>query len=143
MPALNVRSRKIDFQPKIVAFCCHWCSYAGSDLAGVSRLSYPAQVKIIRVPCSGRIDPIFVIKAFQNGADGVIVAGCHPGDCHYTSGNLFARRRMLILRDFLKNQGIDPKRLTLTWISAAEAAKFVQVVTRAVEVNKALGPLHK
>lgn len=143
MPALNVRSQKTDFQPKIVAFCCHWCSYAGSDLAGVSRLSYPAQVKIIRVPCSGRIDPIFVIKAFQNGADGVIVAGCHPGDCHYTSGNLFARRRMLILRDFLRNQGIDPKRLTLTWISAAEAAKFVQVVTRAVEVNKALGPLHK
>lgn len=143
MPALNMRSQKTDFQPKIVAFCCHWCSYAGSDLAGVLRLSYPAQVKIIRVPCSGRIDPIFVIKAFQNGADGVIVAGCHPGDCHYTSGNLFAQRRMLILRDFLRNQGIDPKRFTLTWISAAEAAKFVQVVTRAVEVNKALGPLHK
>lgn len=136
MPKLNEKV----FKPKIIAFCCNWCSYAGSDLAGVSRLQYPDEIKIIRVPCSGRVDPAWIIKAFQEGADGVVVAGCHPGDCHYTSGNLFARRKMLILKEILKNQGIEEERLILTWISASESAKFAQF-TPIVEKIKDLGPL--
>lgn len=129
------------FRPNIIAFCCNWCSYAGSDLAGVSRLEYPAEIKIIRVPCSGRVDPAFVIKAFQEGADGVIVAGCHPGDCHYTSGNLFARRKLLTLQQLLASQGIDKKRLILSWVSASEAARFANLAKTAVEIIKDLGPL--
>lgn len=144
MSGLNIMEEHskdiIEFEPKIVAFCCNWCSYAGSDLAGVSRLEYPANLKIIRVPCSGRVDPAFVIRAFQNGADGVVVAGCHPGDCHYVTGNLFARRRMLILKELLNQQGIDNRRLILTWISASEAVKFADMATIAADIKK-LGPL--
>jgi len=134
--------KQIDFEPKIVAFCCNWCSYAGSDLAGVSRLEYPANLRIIRVPCSGRVDPSFVIRAFQNGADGVVVAGCHPGDCHYVTGNLFARRRMLILKELLNQQGIDSRRLILTWISASESVKFADMATIAADIKK-MGPLKR
>lgn len=123
-------------QPNVVAFCCNWCSYAGSDLAGVSRLEYPADIRIIRVPCSGRVDPVFIIKAFQRGAHVVVVAGCHPGDCHYTKGNLFARRRMLILKEMLRNQGIDEKRLILTWISASEASKFATLAKQAAQIAR-------
>lgn len=130
-----------NFKPNIIAFCCNWCSYAGSDLAGVSRLEYPANIKIIRVPCSGRVDPAFVIKAFQEGADGVIVAGCHPGDCHYTSGNLFARRKMLVLKELLSNNGIERERLILSWVSASESAKFASLAKDTVETIKKLGPL--
>ncbi|MFC1485286.1 hydrogenase iron-sulfur subunit [bacterium] len=133
--------KKEDFCPKIIAFCCNWCSYAGSDLAGISRLNYDAELKIIRVPCSGRIDPIFIIKAFHTGADGVMVAGCHPGDCHYTTGNYFARRRMLVLKELLKSQGIEEKRLVLTWISASEAVEFAKTAEQIVNDVKELGPL--
>ncbi len=132
-----------EFRPNIVAFCCNWCSYAGSDLAGVSRLEYPANIKIIRVPCSGRVKPDFIIKAFQKGADGVIVAGCHPGDCHYTSGNLFARRKLLALHEFLESQGIGKERLFLSWVSASESAKFAELAKTAVEVVSAIGPLSR
>ena len=115
-----------EFKPKIVAFCCNWCSYAGADLAGSSRLSYPADVKIIRVPCSCRVNPMFILRAFEKGADGVIMCGCHPGDCHYTSGNYFARRRMTLLFSMIKISGLIllhllKNFLIKTLISTAEA----------------------
>ncbi len=113
---------------KIVAFCCNWCSYAGADLAGNNRLEYPHEVKIIRVPCSCRVNPVFVLKAFQNGADGVIICGCHPGDCHYSTGNYYTRRRMTLLFSLLDYIGIDRKRLRLEWVSAAEGTKFASVL---------------
>ena len=136
MSGINNKKKSV----KIITFCCNWCSYAGSDLAGISRLEYSADIKIIRVPCSGRVDPVLVIRAFQDGADGVIIAGCHPGDCHYIKGNLFARRRMLVLKELLKNQGISEERLILTWISASESAKFARVAEIAADVCK-LGPI--
>ena len=114
-----------EFKPLIVAFCCNWCSYAGADLAGSSRLSYPADVKIIRVPCSCRVNPLFILRAFQRGADGVILCGCHPGDCHYTSGNYYARRRMTLLFSMLDYLGVDRRRVRVEWVSAAEGAKFI------------------
>ena len=113
-----------EFKPLIVAFCCNWCSYAGADLAGGNRLNYPAEVKIIRVPCSCRINPMFILRAFQRGADGVIICGCHPGDCHYTSGNYYTRRRMAALFSMLDFLGIEKERTRLEWVSAAEGAKF-------------------
>ena len=113
-----------EFTPKIVAFCCNWCSYAGADLAGTNRLNYPANVKIIRVPCSCRVNPMFILRAFQRGADGVIMCGCHPGDCHYTSGNYYARRRMTLLFSMLDYLGIERDRTRVEWVSAAEGAKF-------------------
>jgi coenzyme F420-reducing hydrogenase delta subunit len=131
------------WQPKIVAFLCNWCSYAGADLAGVSRIQYPSNIRIIRVPCSGRVNPLFIIKALQHGADGVLVSGCHPGDCHYISGNLIARRRFMILKKFLEYLGVKPGRIHLSWISAAEGEKFAKVVTEVVEQVKALGPATK
>ncbi len=140
---LNTKLNKKEFKPNIIAFCCNWCSYAGSDLAGVSRLEYPVEIKIIRVPCSGRVDPVWIIKAFQEGADGVMVAGCHSGDCHYISGNLFAERRILVLKELLRNQGIDEKRLILTWISASEPAKFASVTAEITAQIRELGPLKR
>ncbi len=119
---------KQEFKPLIVAFCCNWCSYAGADLAGTSRLAYPAEIKIIRVPCSCRVNPMFVLRAFQRGADGVIIAGCHPGDCHYTSGNYFARRRMTLLFSMLDFFGIERERTRVDWVSAAEGVKFSTVM---------------
>ena len=115
-------------KPLIVAFCCNWCSYAGADLAGSSRLSYPAEVKIIRVPCSCRVNPMFILKAFQRGADGVILCGCHPGDCHYTTGNYYTRRRMSLLFSMLDYLGIERERTRVEWVSAAEGAKFSAVM---------------
>ena len=109
-----------EFRPKIVAFCCNWCSYAGADLAGSSRLSYPADVKIIRVPCSCRVNPMFILRAFEKGADGVILCGCHPGDCHYTTGNYYARRRMTLLFSMLDFIGGENGRTRVEWVSAAE-----------------------
>ena len=129
------------FEPRIIGFLCNWCSYAGADLAGVSRIQYPPNIRIIRVMCSGRIDPAFVLEAFKDGADGVLVAGCHlPSDCHYISGNFKAMRRINLLRRVLKDFGIEPERLRLEWISASEGDKFAVVVRSMVEDLKKLGP---
>jgi F420-non-reducing hydrogenase iron-sulfur subunit len=128
------------FEPKIVAFLCNWCSYAGADLAGTSRTPYPQNVRIIRVPCSGRVDPLFVVKAFQDGADGVMVLGCHPGDCHYQQGNYFAQRRYALMHRLLEFAGTETGRLFVDWVSASEGKKFAQVVTEFTEQVRALGP---
>ena len=136
-----------EWTPTIVAFCCNWCSYAGADLAGSSRLSYPANVKIIRIPCSCRLNPLFVLRAFQRGADGVILCGCHPGDCHYTTGNYYARRRMTLLFSMLDYLGIDRKRTRVEWVSAAEGATFAATMNDVAKTihelgeNKKLGDL--
>lgn len=129
-----------DYQPKIVAFLCRWCSYAGADLAGGSRTKYPANIRIIRVPCSCRIDPKLVLASLQNGADGVLVSGCHPGDCHYTSGNYYARRRMVMFHKLLEFVGIDPRRFQMSWVSASEGHKWAQVVSDVTAQVKSLGP---
>lgn len=139
MQDMITQSENKEFKPNIVAFCCNWCSYAGADLAGSSRLSYPADVKIIRVPCSCRVNPIFVLKAFQRGADGVILCGCHPGDCHYVTGNYYTRRRMSLLFNFLDYMGIEKERTRVEWVSAAEGAKFSAVMNDFVKQVKALG----
>jgi F420-non-reducing hydrogenase iron-sulfur subunit len=138
-----VSSVNADWKPLIVGFCCNWCSYAGADLAGIGRMSYPATIRIIRVPCSGRVNPHFVIRAFQKGADGVLVAGCHPGDCHYSTGNFYTRRRYLLMQRLLEYMGIEPARFQVRWISAAEGAKFAQVVTQMTEEIQALRPNKK
>ena len=132
-----------DWEPKIIAFLCTWCSYAGADLAGVSRIQYPANLRIVRVPCSGRVNPLYIIKSLQRGADGVLVSGCHPGDCHYISGNYFARRRFTLLRSLLESVGIESGRVSFSWVSAAEGEKFANVVKDVVETVKALGPAHR
>ena len=129
----------IEEKPNIVAFCCNWCSYAGADLAGTSRLMYPPQIKIIKVPCSCRVDPLFVLRAFQKGAWGVIVCGCHPGDCHYSTGNYYTRRRMALLFSILNFMGIEEGRVRLEWVSAAEGAKFSRIMTEFYEQILALG----
>ena len=128
-----------EYSPNIVAFCCNWCSYAGADLAGSSLLSYPANVKIIRVPCSCRVNPMFVLKAFQRGADGVILCGCHPGDCHYVTGNYYTRRRMALLFSFLDYLGIERERTRVEWVSAAEGARFSAVMNDFVKTVASLG----
>ncbi len=128
------------WEPRILAFLCNWCSYAGADLTGISRIQYPPNVRIVRVPCSGRVNPYYIIKALQCGWDGVLVSGCHPGDCHYISGNLVARRRFAVLKDLLEYVGIEPARVNFSWVSAAEGEKFASVVTEVVNEVKALGP---
>jgi len=128
-----------DFEPKIVAFVCNWCTYAGADLTGTSRIKYSPNVKIIRFPCTGRIDFMLLLKAFSNGADGVIVSGCHPNDCHYTSGNFHARRRWITFRTLLDFMGIDVNRISFTWVSAAEGAKWAEVVNSTANKIKELG----
>jgi F420-non-reducing hydrogenase iron-sulfur subunit len=134
-------SGKNGFEPKIIGFLCNWCSYAGADLAGVSRIQYPPNIRIIRVMCSGRIDPAFVLKAFKDGADGVLVAGCHlPSDCHYISGNFKAARRINLLKKILEEFGIEPERVRLEWVSASEGDKFATVVRDMVKEIKELGP---
>ena len=130
-----------NFEPNILVFCCNWCSYAGADLAGVSRLQYPPNIRIIRVMCSGRVDPSFVLKALKNGADGVLVSGCHIGDCHYISGNEYTKERFEKLHSFLIRQlGIDPKRVRLEWVSASEGKRFAEVITEFTNQIKKLGP---
>jgi len=131
------------FEPKILVFCCNWCSYAGADLAGTSRLKIKPQFRIIRTMCSGRIDPSHILYAFNKGADGVMVAGCHPGDCHYNSGNYKARRRITLLKNMLLQLGIEPERLKLEWISASEAPKFQSTVNEFIDEVTKLGPLHQ
>lgn len=132
-----------DFEPRIVAFLCNWCSYAGADLAGISRIQYPPSIRVIRVPCSGRVDPFYVLKALQNGADGVLVSGCHPGDCHYLTGNYVARRRFAVMHDLLDFFGIEPGRVAFSWVSAAEGERFAEVVRKTTEKVRALGPLNR
>jgi F420-non-reducing hydrogenase iron-sulfur subunit len=131
----------MSFEPKIIGFLCNWCSYTGADLAGVSRIKSAPNVRIIRTMCSGRVDPSFILKAFQLGADGVIVMGCHLGDCHYQEGNYKTIRRMPFLKRIVKEFGIDPKRLRLEWVSASEGDRFAAIVNEMTEEIRALGPL--
>jgi len=134
-------SEKNEFEPKIIGFLCNWCSYAGADLAGVSRIQYPPNIRIIRVMCSGRIDPAFILEAFKDGADGVLVAGCHlPSDCHYISGNFKALRRITLMKKVLKEFGVEPERLRLEWVSASEGDRFAAIVRDMVAEIKKLGP---
>ena len=132
-----------NFEPKIMTFLCNWCSYAGADLAGVSRIQYPPNTRVIRVPCSARIDPLFILKCLQDGYDGVLVSGCHPGDCHYISGNYVARRKFAVLKTALKFMGIEPDRVQFSWVSAGEGEKFSIVISKVTETVKALGPAKK
>ena len=127
------------YEPKIVAFCCNRCSYAGADGAGIARKHYPANIKIIKVPCSCRVNPLFILRAFARGADGVILCGCHPGDCHYTTGNYFTRRRMTLLLGMLNYLGVAGDRFRVEWVSAAEGARFAQVMNDFAEHIAALG----
>lgn len=130
-----------EFDPKIVGFLCNWCSYAGADLAGVSRIQYPPNIRIVRVMCSGRVDPAFILEAFKSGADGVLVAGCHlPADCHYISGNFKAYRRVTLLKKLLQQFGIAPERLRLEWVSASEGDRFATIIKDMVKEIKKLGP---
>jgi F420-non-reducing hydrogenase iron-sulfur subunit len=129
-----------EFEPLLLAFCCNWCSYAGADLAGVSRIQYPPNVRIIRVMCSGMVHPSLVVDALTKGADGVLICGCHPGDCHYREGNLKAEARAEAIRVMLEDMGIEEERFRLEWISASEATKFAEVVRGMIEKIKELGP---
>lgn len=131
------------FEPKIVAFVCTWCTYTGADLAGTSRLQMPPNVRVVRLNCSSRVDPLFVMKAFERGADGVIVSGCHPGDCHYSTGNYYARRRFAIFRELLDFMGVDSRRLTMSWVSASQGGKWRDVVSETVARVKELGPFNR
>ena len=130
----------MDFEPKILGIACNWCTYTGADLAGTTRLKYPQNVRTVRVMCSSRINPSFIIRALQLGADGVLVGGCHPGDCHYGTGNLYARRKLAITRRILEFAGMDPKRFRVEWISASEGKQYAEIVTEFVSEVKALGP---
>ncbi|HOB18307.1 MAG TPA: hydrogenase iron-sulfur subunit [Candidatus Methanoculleus thermohydrogenotrophicum] len=129
-----------NWKPKIIAIICNWCSYAGADLAGGSRIQYPPDIRAIRVMCTGRIDPLFILKAFQDGADGVLVSGCHFGDCHYLEGNYKAAKRMFLLKSVLKNIGLEDKRLRMTFVSASEGAKWATVMEDVVNTITELGP---
>ena len=130
-----------EFEPRIIGFLCNWCSYAGADLAGVSRFQYPPNLRAIRVMCSGRVHPAFILESFRDGADGVLVAGCHPpNDCHYISGNLKAERRIAMLKKLMAQLSLEPERLRLEWISAAEGDKFARVIREMVADLKKLGP---
>jgi len=128
-----------EFEPKIVSFLCNWCSYAGADLAGVSRFQYPSTIRIIRIPCSGRVNHLFIMRALYDGADGVLISGCHPGDCHYQTGNYYARRRLEIFKNLLFLTGIPQNRLKLAWVSASEGAQFSKLVTEITDDVKELG----
>lgn len=139
----NSKLKTSDWQPKIIAFLCNWCSYAGADLAGISRLQYPPNVRIIRVPCSGRMNPLYIIRALQHGVDGVLVSGCHPGDCHYLTGNYHARRKFAIINSLLQYVGIEPGRVHFSWVSASEGGKFAEVIKQVTEEVKKLGPAKK
>ncbi|MDO9465102.1 MAG: hydrogenase iron-sulfur subunit [bacterium] len=139
----NSKFRAKSWQPKIIAFLCNWCSYAGADLAGISRLQYPPNVRIIRVPCSGRMNPLYIIRSLQHGVDGVLVSGCHPGDCHYLTGNYHARRKFAIINSLLQYVGIEPGRIHFSWVSASEGGKFAEVIKEVTEEVKKLGPAKK
>lgn len=134
-------SNETTFKPKILAFTCKWCTYAGADLAGLNRMKYPADIRLLRVPCSGRVNPQFVLEALQRGCDGVIVCGCHPGDCHYSTGNYYAKRRMMIYKRLLEYIGLEPDRFQIRWISGAEAGKFRDTITEFCNRIIELGPI--
>ena len=130
----------MSFQPTIVGFLCNWCSYTGADLAGTSRIQYPSNIRIIRVMCSARIEPLFVLRALAQGADGVLICGCHPGDCHYSEGNYKAMRRMVPLKNILRAFGVDQQRVRLEWVSASEGQRFAEIVQDMTERLRVLGP---
>jgi coenzyme F420-reducing hydrogenase delta subunit len=132
-----------NFEPKIIAFLCTWCSYAGADLAGISRFQYAPNIRIIKTPCSGRVSPQMILAALMQGADGVLVSGCHPGDCHYMTGNLFARRRFALLKGLLEFIGIEKDRVNFTWVSASEGEQFAKIVNEVTKKIKELGPNKK
>ena len=140
---IDVKDTNDGWEPKIVAFLCNWCSYAGADLAGVSRFQYPTNVRVIRVPCSGRVDLMYVVRALQEGVDGVLVSGCHPGDCHYISGNLIARRKFALLKRFLEYIGVEPGRVQFSWVSASEGSRFAALIEKVIADFKELGPARK
>lgn len=131
---------KKKWNPKIVAFVCNWCTYAGADLAGTSRIKYDANIRVLRVPCTGRIDTLFIVKAFEQGADCVLVSGCHPGDCHYDAGNYHARRRWIIFRELMSFLGIDDKRLQFSSVSAAEGVKWAKLINGLVDEIRSMEP---
>lgn len=133
-------SPNVDRELRIVGFLCNWCSYGGADTAGVARFDQPTDLRIIRVPCSGRIDPLFIVRALLNGADGVLVSGCHPRDCHYSEGNYYARRRLELLKRFMENAGLDPRRFEYTWVSASEGQRWQEVVSNFTKRIHELGP---
>jgi F420-non-reducing hydrogenase iron-sulfur subunit len=128
------------FKPRVIVFCCNWCAYAGADLAGVSRMKISPHFRVVRTMCSGRVDPELILETFVAGADGVMVAGCHPGECHYMEGNYKTMRRVVLLRHLLKDLGVEPERLSLEWVSASEGAKFQEVINTFVERIVKLGP---
>lgn len=132
-----------EFEPKIIAFLCKWCSSAGSDLAGVSRMQYPSNVVPITVMCSGSVSPLYILSAFNKGADGVLVSGCHPGDCHYIKGNYYARRRIALVKELLEFTGLEPERFQMSWVSAAEGTKYTEIIKDFVKILKPLGPQKK
>jgi len=138
--APEVSQASAAFEPKIIAFLCNWCTYAGADLAGTSRIQYPTNIRVIRLMCSGSLDSTYVLRALMEGADGVLIGGCHPGDCHYMSGNFKARRRVAVLKSVLKDTGFEPERVWLRWISASEGAYFADTVKELVEHISKLGP---
>jgi F420-non-reducing hydrogenase iron-sulfur subunit len=131
----------MSWHPKIVAFCCNWCAYAGADLAGISRKQYSSDIRILRVMCSGRVDPALLLKCYEQGADGVMVLGCHPGDCHYLSGNEEAQKRVESAKNLLELLGIDTRRLLLAWVSASEGERFAKTADEFVKIIRGLGPL--
>ncbi len=128
------------WEPKIVAFLCNWCSYGAADLAGISRLQYPPNIRVIRVPCTGRMSPKFILSAFMNGADGVWVSGCHPGDCHYLEGNYYARRKLSLFKGLMEHMGIESDRLHFSWISSAEGTKFAEMANKVTKAVRDAGP---
>jgi F420-non-reducing hydrogenase iron-sulfur subunit len=130
------------FEPRIIAFLCRWCSYTGADLAGTSRIQYPPNVLPIRVMCSGRVDPTFVVNAFRKGADGVLICGCHPGDCHYNEGNYNMMRRFPLIRKLISQFGINPERVRLEWVSASEGDRYAEIVTEFTDQIRQMGPLN-
>jgi coenzyme F420-reducing hydrogenase delta subunit len=140
MAVLKRETSPVNFEPKILAFACHWCTYSGADLAGLNRMNYPANVRVLRVPCSGRVNPQHVLAALNRGVDGVLVCGCHPGDCHYVSGNYFAKRRLMAFKRLLEYTGLEPERFQVRWISGSEAGKFRDTVISVCEQIQKLGP---
>ena len=140
MPAQTAVTKTEAFEPRIVAFLCHWCTYTGADLAGTTRQQYPPNVRVVHLMCSGAVDVVYVLKALMDGADGVLVGGCHPGDCHYQSGNFKARRRVAILRNTLSRFGVPGDRVWLRWISASEGKLFAETVTEMTDAVRKMGP---
>ncbi len=133
-------SENSSYEPKLAAFFCNWCTYGGADLAGVSRLQYPPNFRVVRIPCTGRMSPKFILQAFRRGVDGVWVSGCHIGDCHYLAGNMFARRRFAVFTNLMEYIGLEPGRLHFSWISSAEGEKFQRTANAFIENVRALGP---